>query len=206
MAPKPKYATREQWLHAVKDQLAPVFKQHGATIPARVRLTCGFPTRGALSRGTFVAGQCFDIGERKDSAWEISVTPRLDDPVNVGAVLVHELCHACVGGTKEGHGPVFSKLAKAMGLVGKMTNTTAGSELKRTLAAIVDRVGPYPHASLLPSDKEKKQSTRLIKAACETCGYTVRVTRKWLDQSGTPLCPEGHGAMLADDPEDGGDE
>lgn len=36
---------------------------------------------------------------------------------------------------------------------------------------------------------KKKQSTRMIKASCPECGYTVRVTRKWLDTAGAPICP-----------------
>lgn len=51
------------------------------------------------------------------------------------------------------------------------------------------------------NNRPPKQSTRLIKATCcadagegERCGYTVRVTRKWVDQLGAPHCPV-HGAM-----------
>jgi len=51
------------------------------------------------------------------------------------------------------------------------------------------------------NNRPPKQSTRLLKAACEhrdegadACGYTVRVTRKWVDQLGAPHCPV-HGAM-----------
>ena len=43
----------------------------------------------------------------------------------------------------------------------------------------------------------KKQSSRLLKAECESCGYTVRVTRKWVDQVGAPHCPT-HGEMSLD--------
>lgn len=39
----------------------------------------------------------------------------------------------------------------------------------------------------------KKQRARLLKAVCGRCGYTVRVTRKWIDV-GPPPCP-AHGAM-----------
>ena len=35
-----------------------------------------------------------------------------------------------------------------------------------------------------------KQGTRMIKLTAACCGYTVRTTRKWLDQ-GYPLCPHG---------------
>jgi len=32
-----------------------------------------------------------------------------------------------------------------------------------------------------------KQTTRLVKCVCPDCGYTIRVTRKWLD-TGLPYC------------------
>ncbi len=37
------------------------------------------------------------------------------------------------------------------------------------------------------------QTTRLLKVACEDCGYTARVTQKWID-IGLPHCPT-HGEM-----------
>lgn len=43
------------------------------------------------------------------------------------------------------------------------------------------------------STRPKTQTTRLRKACCEECGYTVRVTAKWLEV-GLPHCP-AHGAM-----------
>jgi hypothetical protein len=39
------------------------------------------------------------------------------------------------------------------------------------------------------------QATRLLKVFCAACGYTARVTQRWLTKAGTPLCPCGHGAM-----------
>lgn len=47
------------------------------------------------------------------------------------------------------------------------------------------------------STAKPKQSTRLKKCECGECGYTVRVTQKWLDV-GAPHCPE-HGEMTAED-------
>lgn len=46
------------------------------------------------------------------------------------------------------------------------------------------------------SNQKKKQTTRLKKAECSQCGYTVRLTQKWLEV-GPPGCPL-HGAMDAD--------
>lgn len=51
-----------------------------------------------------------------------------------------------------------------------------------------------------------KQSTRLIKAACGDCGYTIRVTQKWLEQ-GNPGCPcGGVTAPEGGDDDEGGEE
>lgn len=44
------------------------------------------------------------------------------------------------------------------------------------------------------NSRPKPQTGRLIKAECAECGYTVRVTAKWLE-IGPPHCP-AHGAML----------
>lgn len=46
------------------------------------------------------------------------------------------------------------------------------------------------------STRPKTQTTRLRKACCAECGYTVRVTAKWLE-IGPPHCP-AHGAMSVD--------
>ena len=35
-----------------------------------------------------------------------------------------------------------------------------------------------------------KQGTRMVKLTAPDCGYTVRTTRKWIDQ-GAPMCPHG---------------
>lgn len=48
------------------------------------------------------------------------------------------------------------------------------------------------------STRPKKQTTRLKKAECSQCGYTVRVTQRWLEV-GPPGCPQ-HGPM--DTPDD----
>lgn len=50
--------------------------------------------------------------------------------------------------------------------------------------------------------KRKKQTTRLLKAACPKCGYAVRITKGWVTESGLPKCPvPGHGSLVAISPE-----
>jgi hypothetical protein len=113
------------------------------------------------------------------------ISPVLDDPMRVAGTLAHELVHAT---GRHGHGSHFAKLARAIGLEGKMTATTEGEAFKQAVAPILEAVGPYPHAELSKKTRTK-QGTRLLKLQCPICPYTVRITRKWLDEVGAPACP-----------------
>jgi hypothetical protein len=114
------------------------------------------------------------------------VSPEIGDPIEALAILVHELVHA-VDDCVSGHRGPFKKLATAVGLVGKMTATTAGDDLRSHLEELATELGPFPHAALQSGGK-KKPGSRLLKCECSDCGYTVRVTAKWLEM-GAPLCP-----------------
>lgn len=60
------------------------------------------------------------------------------------------------------------------------------------------RVGmPQEEVREIMTSAKPKEGTRLKKAFCETCGYTVRVTQKWIEV-GPPHCPL-HGAMAVQD-------
>jgi hypothetical protein len=187
--------TREEWLNQMTQQIAPLFQAQGCPLPAKVRISCGWPSRMALGKLRAI-GQCWAPEASQDQTTEIFISPCIDDLVLVLGTLVHELVHAAVG-LQAGHGPLFRKLAVSLGLVGKMTSTEAGPELAATLRQLAVQVGAYPHATL-DSNKSpvKKQSTRLIKLACPKCGYTVRTTQKWIEQ-GLPICHCGEGMQVA---------
>lgn len=185
--------TREEWLNAVAELMGPWFINLDKPLPA-YRLTIGFPSTG--SRGKRI-GECWSASCSADGTHEILIRPDIDDPMEVAAILAHELIHAAVG-LECGHKRPFAKVAKAIGLEGKMTATVAGEAFKRDAAPILAKVGPLPHARLTSgqSSGPKKQKGRLLKAECchDDCGYTVRVTRKWVEEIGAPHCPK-HGAM-----------
>lgn len=183
---------RESYINALATELRPYFHSKGAMFPERIRYTCGWPSKGAGSRRKTV-GQCFDASASADNHVEIIIGMSLDNEMEVAHTLAHELVHACVG-VEAGHGPAFRKVALAVGLEGKMTDTTAGELFKRYAQPILDRLGPYPHKKLNYSNI-KKQNTRMIKATCGECGYAVRLTRKWLDVGGAPICPVDHVQM-----------
>lgn len=175
---------REAWYSAAAEKLGQaVFKPVGYELP-RFRIGCGFPvgSRKAI-------GQCFGEQVSKDKTYEIFVSPVLNDPVVILEVLIHELSHA-VAGTKAGHKKPFIEVMRAVGMVKPWKQSHAGADLIAVLDTIQEKLGPYPHAELVPTKREgKKQTTRLLKVQCPECEYVVRVTRKWLDEVGAPLCP-----------------
>lgn len=185
--------------------MTPQFKRKDYKVP-KVRVSCGWPNRGGTSQTKRVIGQCWAQEASSDGVNEIFISPYLEDVNTVLATLVHEVVHAVVG-LAEKHNKVFGKCARAMGLDGKLTATCAGEELLEIQKGWAKVLGKYPHAKLdLTMSPIKKQSTRMIKCECGTCGYVVRTSKKWLDEVGAPHCPK-HGEMNYDAPEgDGGDE
>jgi hypothetical protein len=198
--------TREEWLNRMAKLMEPMFAAQGHPLPEQVRISCGWPSRRALGSKRAV-GQCWYPEASADQTTEVFVSPCLDDAVAVSAVMVHELVHAALG-AGHGHGKEFSKLAKALGMVGKMTATEAGPALAATLAQLAQQIGAYPHATLdYTKVPTKKQTTRMVKVICPECGYTVRTSQKWID-IGLPTCCCGEQmeAPEAGEGEEGGEE
>lgn len=182
------YSTREAYLTDAVVEIAALFANIGEALPA-VRVSVGFA--GGRGKKNTVIGQCWKASAAADGVAQVFVSPVLDDAVQVLAVLVHELVHA-VDDCQSGHKGRFAQMAKALGLEGKMTATTAGAALTASLEAIVANLGTYPHAALTPGadgvEGPKTQTTRMLKVECRECGYTARTTAKWLESIGAPLC------------------
>jgi len=157
-----------------------------------MKVSCGWPHKAALAKRIRRIGECWSPGCSTQKTTEIFISPYLEDPAEVLATLVHEMCHAAVG-VQVGHKGIFRKMALRVGLTGKMTATQAGDELKGKLARVIDRLGPYPHGKLdlsTSTNGDKKQKTRYHLVKCPDCGYQVRVTQKWIE-IGMPACPCG---------------
>jgi hypothetical protein len=179
---------REQWLN---DGLAllrkEVFVPNKFIPPKDINVSCGFPSTGALGSKKRRIGECWY--PQKGTHHELFISPTLDKGETVLDVLSHEVCHT-VAGQGTGHKAPFRRVAVKIGLEGKMTATYAGEDLKKLLASIGKRLGKYPHVAIdkMTTDR-KKQGTRLIKASCAECEYTIRITRKWIEEVGLPTCP-----------------
>ena len=185
------YQTREEWLQAAVAELRTSFDLIGRPLPKRIRVACGFPLNAKRSKAI---GECWASDNSADKTIEILISPTIADPIDVFAVLVHELCHSTSGAMN--HGVNFQKAATAM-LLEPTGNPAAKNAWKSTrgtpdfataYAELIVGLGAYPHGELSYSDR-KVQGTRMIKASCPACGYTVRLTQKWLT-FGLPICPQ----------------
>jgi len=182
---------RQQWLERAVEAMRNRFIGAGYTVPQKIRVSIGWPKRAA-SCGAI--GECWATEASSDRHAELFVSPELTEGGRILDVLAHELVHATVG-TAAGHKRPFKQCALKIGLRGPMRSTTASPEFTAWAEALMQRVGAYPAGYLTDTPK---QGTRMLKCECSTCGYTVRITRKWLTLAGPPICPTDRIALVAD--------
>jgi len=181
--------TREQWLLATTKKLEErYFSRSPRILPKKLAVSCGIP------KGSNRAiGQCWDPRVSKDGTTHIFICPSLDDPFEILSTLLHELVHACVG-LAEGHGGEFARVARKVGLKGKLTATFVepGSDTGNFFQEIVKEVGEYPHKGMLKTGtkkkKEKEKYVRLVSLTEE--GYTFSI-KEMLLENGYPKDPWG---------------
>lgn len=181
-------ATREEWLNACARAIAPWVTVKGRTMP-EYRISCGWPSRAALSRSRKRIGECWAPEVSADQVTEMFISPLIADPAEVAGIVAHELIHAA--GVK-GHRANFALVARTLDLEGQPTATTIGDAFKQRIAPVLERIGPYPHGGITATTREKKQTTRLLKVECGPCAeerepYIVRMSAKTLALA-PPVC------------------
>lgn len=189
-----KYLTREDWLVAGVEELRPFFAAEGVNITEKIRVSCALPSNAKRTNFKSV-GECFPNTNSADAHFEIFISPVLADPLKVFETLVAMLCHTAAGAL--GNGKPYQRVAEAMRLLpagptsARYKSVTHGDAFKQAYQQIIDSLGLYVHAELSAS-VGKKQTTRMLKCICPSCGYTVRLTAKWAYKAGNlnlPLCP-----------------
>jgi len=177
--------TREEWLVRAVTELLKLPELSALADPKLTfRVSCGWPSRQIRKR----LGECWHRKCSGDNTCEIFITPRLEavnTPQGLLPTLLHELIHALVG-VECGHKGEFARVARNVGLSGKLTSTEVDeeSDLHAYLEKVAKKLGPYPHAALdvsAASNRPKKQSTRMKKLQCPECGCIVRTTQSWID-------------------------
>lgn len=187
------HETRETWLKAAMAELDRVFfKPGGHKLPPKLFVSIGWAKNPG--KGDAI-GQCFPPNWSGDEkATNMFICPRLGDPIEVLATLLHEMVHAAVG-CEHGHKAPFKKVIKEFGLAGKATATYAepGSECHEKLQGIAKELGRYPHVPMIARKKSKRGSmggwVRLMSTNEET--YKVLVSPKMLEEHGYPVDPWG---------------
>lgn len=181
--------TREEWLTNATTILSDSFKAQGHELPP-IRVSVGWPHGGSAH----TIGQCWPGASAADGVGHIFISPVMSDPIEILAVLVHELVHAVNHKNGDhGHGKEFSAIAKPLGLVGKMTSTTAGDALREELTELAGKLGEFPHGALIASSKPKGSSERSGKSIKLECAggedFQVSISKTRLSMFGAPKCP-----------------
>ncbi len=181
---------REEWLTQIaQNDVLPMIVANGGKT-AKFRVSVGWPKGSRGGKTAEAIGQCWDPQYSSDGCYELFISPKLA-AFDAVEVLVHEVIHLGAGVACK-HRGAFKKIAMAVGLEGKMTATFAGAELAKRIRAWIADMPEYPHGPMVDGTKdegkEPKPGSRLIKAACEGCEYTVRLAQKWIDIA-APTCP-----------------
>jgi hypothetical protein len=189
---------RQLWLEKATEALRERFAGLGYALPVKLRYSIGWPKLKSCG----ASAETWAASASSDGHIEQFISPEANDSPTIISWMTHEHVHAAVG-VEAGHGPAFKQCALALGLVGKMRSTTMGEEAAAWTEALFKRIGPYPGGSLALATR-KKQSARLLKCVCGTCGdgkdhYSLRITRKWLDELGPPVCPGCGLTMVEED-------
>jgi hypothetical protein len=187
-----KSITREQWLqHAVSVLRAETMRRDSDIVVPPVQVSCSWPGGGDSQKRI---GECWSTLASKAGINEIFISPKIEDSAKVMSILAHELVHA-VDNCTNGHKKAFVMLANRMGLEGKPTTMGLRPEiLSKVTERMLDKHGAFPHQMLDKSKSPvKKQTTRMLKCACDNCGAIWRMSQSAIVMvEGNMSCPACH--------------
>lgn len=168
--------SRESWMMRAIPFLKERMIKAGSPDFANPLVSMSLPSKGAFMGKRQRIGECWDKKAAKSGKQStVLISPILEKPVDILAILLHELIHSALGG-KEGHGKNFKRLALAVGLEGKMRATVAGVELTAWLTDLAKTLGPFHHDPLTNyRSPVKKQTTRQRLYQCDGCEKKIRV-------------------------------
>lgn len=189
-----KHKTREDWLRAAYELLAPILLENCTQdLPEKIHILTSWPHGSKKA-----IGMQFGQSWTQDKSIYIAISPVLGgDRVEMLGVLLHEMIHA-LGISK--HGKDFKKVALACGLEGEMKATTVGKELSERLLPLVTKLGDYPHTSMNPPTSERKPAARkqILKFVSPVDpDYTCWLTPAQAERIGPPVCPISNQPMEA---------
>jgi hypothetical protein len=190
----PKTKSTDHWLYNLIAMLRPWFTDAGYKIAPNLQVHYGHPrSRHADGQITYGADSCGDSGLdwKAGQPHSVAVIPYLDDPKEVGHVVIHECVHSALPrGSK--HGKLFQAACTAIGLVMVSSNGRTeiddglhthrkkfpGSEKGRALAAhlqkLTQHLGPFPATAIPRPPPPEPRNHVTTKLLCPACRITVR--------------------------------
>jgi len=179
---------REAYCLALWDELAVFTAIAGFDCPERdtVRIGIGFTSGGNRrqvgNKGKLLS-EVWAPEKSADGKYEVIISPVIGTPEQVAANLQAAQVGLACAGKNSSYRQALEQLGFKRLPSGDME---ASAEYFARIKASLDSCGEYPHGAL-DADSIKKQGTRLLKACCAKCGYTVRLTQKWVNV-GAPYC------------------
>lgn len=175
-------ATREEWLRACLTRVTAGWPV-GADLPENTRISAGFPQKGRR-RGAGRISEHYPPSQSEGGVYEIFISPTIAEAFAVANAVAFEAARIATGRTPSGE-----ELEVLAGRV----------------RSIVATLPPYPHSAMkadagpVEGAAPTRPGSRLLKASCPSCGYTARITRRWL-RVAVPPCPGDatHGIMLVE--------
>ena len=180
---------REAWLteaaQLIQDEIIRPKLPADYIIENNFRVSVGFPPN-SRANGRHIAC-CIRAEASADSTNEIFISPIKDDSLEILAALTHELVHQS-DNCESGHRNHFAKVARAIGLEGKFTQTYAGAVLESYFADMVRLLGDIPHAAINIDIAKPKQATRMLKVSCPECAFQFRTTQTQIERITVTEC------------------
>lgn len=194
VVPQAELPSREEWLQKAANLWRGRFLRAGYDVP-EFHVSVSFPLKAKKT----TRGQCWKSTASEDGKCHVLLRPSLSDGVTTFLVLGHEMIHVLLD-CEDGHGGRFIETARAVGLLKPWTTATPGPELQEWAEAQLTALPPY--AAVFARFREEilgdptKQPTGTRRSSnnadlyeCPETGYRARVTKKWADQYGAPICP-----------------
>jgi hypothetical protein len=136
--------------------------------------------------------------------------PYIDDPIEVAAVVVHEIIHTLIRAMTPKdervtpHGKQFKAVCAAVGLAMVHRNgrteiddgtkgtprSAKGKALRAHLEALTTHLGPYPHKALERPVRKKTIREKWLQLECGICGLEVRMKEGDADEDAVLQCPD----------------
>lgn len=194
--------TREDWLLNIGGEVDSVFREAGYVEIPPYKVSFGCNHNGVRHKKYEVAGFVYSEGLANDDVSQIYIAIQNQaNSIDVIDTLIHEICHVIANRMnyekknkqRQGHGKIFQKLCKAVGLEiirnekGRIISTIAGPVLLEKIKKWIKIHGECPH-SIIDLTKLKKQGVRMIKCECPSCEYILRTSMTNI-KKGIPLCP-----------------